>query len=286
MGKRKNGQDSEILIQKYYQLLMNRTSKVKGCSPVLVQHNVSVAGKSGATHQIDVYWEFEIAGVNYKTIIEVKDWKSCVKKEQLTSFKSVLDDIPGNPNGVFISYSGFQKGAITYANHHGIKLVRVLPNGKFSLFRHVHISSIHTTGITLGFSYEWMQINGITCDLTERIEDNLSTVFLLDSYGNPKNVLEWVEDLEDKEIDTKQPGNNEGVLLLNQEWYYIFNDIRIKVDYIKYRYSVISIPIDLVIEEEDIVSYLITDLSNQSTTHFSLADEDTNPVVSVRMRDM
>jgi hypothetical protein len=69
-----------------------------------------------------VYWEFEVGGIKYKTIVQAKDWASAVKQEQLFAFKTVLDDIQGQPRGIFVTRTGYQKGAHEFAEKNGIEL--------------------------------------------------------------------------------------------------------------------------------------------------------------------
>ncbi len=89
---------------------------------IKVEHNkTGLVGKSGCSHQIDVYWEFEVAGNIYRTAIECKAYASNVSIGKIRDFYGVLTDIP-NLNGIFISLEGFQAGAKKYAEHYGIKL--------------------------------------------------------------------------------------------------------------------------------------------------------------------
>jgi Restriction endonuclease len=110
----------ELVVQGIFQLLVDQTS----VHNVRVEHDVTLQGKS-ATHQIDVYWTFEMAGVPYETIVEVKDWSKPVEQERLFCFKSVLDDLPGSPKGIFVTRSGYQSGAEEYAAAHGIILYKL-----------------------------------------------------------------------------------------------------------------------------------------------------------------
>ena len=87
----------ERFTQEIYQQLVNldvvRTTKV--------QHDVKLEGRSGQKHQIDVYWEYEIAGNKH--------------------FKGVLDDLNG-VNGIMVTKVGYQEGAKKYAQEYGISL--------------------------------------------------------------------------------------------------------------------------------------------------------------------
>jgi hypothetical protein len=89
---------------------------------VEVQRDTKIQGKSGTANQVDVSFTFVLGGTRYLTIVQCKDWTSPVKKEQVLTFKGVLDDIPGQPRGIMVSRSGFQEGAQTYAEHHGIRI--------------------------------------------------------------------------------------------------------------------------------------------------------------------
>jgi len=88
---------------------------------LIVERNKTLQGKTTA-HQIDVYWKFEKGGILYEAIVQAKDWQSRVKLGQLLEFKGVLDDLPGQPRGIFVTRSGYQRGAKEFAAAHGIVL--------------------------------------------------------------------------------------------------------------------------------------------------------------------
>jgi hypothetical protein len=112
----------EILTRELHEALL-RNDGVENTS---VLHNVRIRGKSNASHQIDVYWEFLLAGVKYKTCIECKHLNHSVKKSDIAAFATVLDDI-GNTTGIFATTIGFQKGAVQLARERGIRLILVNP---------------------------------------------------------------------------------------------------------------------------------------------------------------
>ena len=97
-----------------------------GVENINVLHNVKIIGRSGASHQIDVYWEFKLAGVTYKTCIECKHYNSSVKKSHIAAFSAVLEDI-GNATGIFATTEGYQEGALLFAQAKGIRLLLVNP---------------------------------------------------------------------------------------------------------------------------------------------------------------
>jgi hypothetical protein len=86
-----------------------------------VLHNVKLKGKA-TYHQIDVYWEYKIAGVLHKVAIECKNYNNDISIGKVRDFHSVLMDI-GTINGIMVTKKGYQRGAKEFAELYGINLV-------------------------------------------------------------------------------------------------------------------------------------------------------------------
>ena len=78
----------ELFTQRIYQKLVDNDV----LKPTKVQHNVKLTGKSGCEHQIDVYWEYEIAGNMHRVAIECKNYDSQVPIGKVRDFFGVLRD--------------------------------------------------------------------------------------------------------------------------------------------------------------------------------------------------
>lgn len=115
--KKNTGKQYEELVEYVYKQLSDFSGK-----KITVERNIKIKGKSGAFHQIDVYYQFEMNGITHKVVIECKDHKQRVEKGMVQSFKGVIDDI-GNCSGIFASRNGFQSGAIEYAKYYDIELI-------------------------------------------------------------------------------------------------------------------------------------------------------------------
>jgi hypothetical protein len=115
--KKNTGRPYELLAQAIWQALNDQ----EGVTNVKVQCNVTLQGNL-TSHEIDVYWEFERSGVTYRTVVQAKDWVNPVKQEQLIAFKKVLEDLPGQPRGIFVTRTGYQRGALQVAKATGIEL--------------------------------------------------------------------------------------------------------------------------------------------------------------------
>ncbi|MDP3410352.1 restriction endonuclease [Bosea sp. (in: a-proteobacteria)] len=111
------GTEYEQFVQVVYQALV----EADGVRNVNVQHNIKLRGKSGCDHQIDVYWEFIVAGQTYRTAIECKAFNTAVSIGRIRDFYGVLLDVP-NLSGMFVTLVGYQSGARNYADHYGIAL--------------------------------------------------------------------------------------------------------------------------------------------------------------------
>jgi hypothetical protein len=111
-----SGAEFEEYVRGIYSILLNLKDEgivVSGGA------NTFLKGISGETYQIDVYYEFERAGIHHKVIIECKDWKDPVKREVINALESKVRDIPG-VIGVIISRNGYQSGAINFSQKKGI----------------------------------------------------------------------------------------------------------------------------------------------------------------------
>lgn len=62
----------ELLTQAIYRNILVR----EGVSTANVKHNVSIVGRSGVEHQVDVYCEFKQAGITHRVLIECKNYAS------------------------------------------------------------------------------------------------------------------------------------------------------------------------------------------------------------------
>ena len=112
-----SGTEYEHLARDIYQALLQSD----GVDTVDVKHNIDVAGRSGCSHQIDVYWEFRLAGVVYKTAIECKRYNKPLEIGRVRDFYAALTDI-GNIQGIVVTTVGYQSGAKRFADYYGINL--------------------------------------------------------------------------------------------------------------------------------------------------------------------
>lgn len=117
---KKDGKQFELLVKAIYEEILEQDS----VESITVKHDVSLKGRSGQKHQIDVYWSFKLAGETIQIAIECKDYKSAVSVGRIRDFSAALDDI-GNVKGIFVTTKGYQAGAIKFAEFQKIALKTV-----------------------------------------------------------------------------------------------------------------------------------------------------------------
>lgn len=111
------GKEYERLTQLVFYQIINQNS----VRTIDVKHDVILQGKT-TSHQIDVYWEFNLGGIVYRTVIQAKDWKNKVPQKEMLAFKSILEDLPTGTKGIYVAKSGYQMGAKTVAEANGIAI--------------------------------------------------------------------------------------------------------------------------------------------------------------------
>ncbi|MCU4539652.1 restriction endonuclease [Acinetobacter bereziniae] len=123
MSNKNTGKDYEIFVQSLYQAIIQSESiKLPGHKNIDVEINKYILDKNGIERQFDIYWEYTLADITYKTVIECKDYKSKISIEKIDSFIGKISDIPGL-RGLFASKNGYQSGAQTKAQQHNIELL-------------------------------------------------------------------------------------------------------------------------------------------------------------------
>lgn len=98
-------------------------------------HDTKIERYDG-TYQIDVYAEFEALGAQIKVLVECKRYKNKVERKTVQLLNGKLQST-GAHKGMIFATSGFQTGAIEYAEAHGIALIRVI-EGRFTYFTKSH----------------------------------------------------------------------------------------------------------------------------------------------------
>lgn len=268
------GNTYEKLTQKLYQQIVDLDSR--GYEKIEVKHNLKIRGKSGLEHQIDVFWEFVLGSVHYSTIIEVKDWQNKVKKSDLMAFTEKIKDIPGFPTGIYVSRSGFQRGALEWAKLNGIKLVTISePN----TINHIHLNfNVRTPDITnfaIDINQEWlknyMDRNGIRG--TFELNTTAGDVVLFDGNDNSTPLIYYIKAAQKPYLDNKDKITNSHVTYRFDEERYLYTGDpaipRILVNGFSFDLTIHEGTYTHEIHPNNVADYILYDLSEGKTIEFN-----------------
>lgn len=264
MNTMKSGTEYELMVKNVY----DRLYATEGVENPIIQHNVKFIGKSGATHQIDLYWEFTVAGVRHRVAVECKNYKNAVKKEKIAAFDGVLKDISGNIQGIFVCKNGYQNGALLYAESCGIQLMEVRKP-----------SSEDWKGRVRNIYIQIHMLSAENC----KVHFVGDTVWLKNHFPEVKNELKiyalnaetFIEDIDEQtsqsmlDLMNTLPRECEGKGFSKEfeynNAYFIYREQRYKISKLKIEYDVRDYQDTIQIRGDQIIQAIIMNSLDQST---------------------
>lgn len=118
-----DGKEYELFVAKLQQALLN-AENITTQKNISVEINKKIIDNCGIERQFDIYWEYELGGLTYKTVIECKDYNSTISVEKIDALIGKTRDIP-DLKAVFATKTGYQSGAKTKADQNKIDLLIV-----------------------------------------------------------------------------------------------------------------------------------------------------------------
>jgi hypothetical protein len=115
------GKEYEEFVRDLQQAIINSEEEIKQKN-IIVEKNKIIKDKNGLDREFDLYWEYELGGFTYKTVIECKDYDTPIKLEKIDALIGKTHDIP-ELKPVFATKTGYQSGAETKAVQNGIDLI-------------------------------------------------------------------------------------------------------------------------------------------------------------------
>lgn len=260
----------EKFTQEIYQELVNadvlKTTKV--------QHNVKLKGRSGQEHQMDVYWEYEIAGTKHKVAIECKNYNKTVGIGKVRDFYGVLYDL-NNVAGIMVTKVGYQKGAKEYASEYGISLKELrTPNPGEAIIGEVEMNfdiSVRRCLFLVDADYaetdkfsvtkykhflDWMSLNNESSWINAtHIPLELINRNIINSNGTTITTLEKIEEELPEDSDSDIVFKYDDAFV-NTRWG------KIKINEIKYEYKYTNEKKIIAIDAQDFVKAILKDALN------------------------
>ena len=91
---------------------------------IKIEMRKKITDNCGIDREFDLYWEYELGGITYKTVIECKDYNSAVSVEKIDALIGKIKDLP-DLKPVFATKIGYQSGAQKKAEQNKIDLLIV-----------------------------------------------------------------------------------------------------------------------------------------------------------------
>lgn len=118
-----NGKEYEAFVANLQKALINSEEFLKQKN-IQIQLNKKITDNFGTEREFDIYWEYELAGIVYKTVIECKDYNSKVSIDKIDALVGKTRDIP-DLKAVFATKKGYQSGAEIKAKFNKVDLLIV-----------------------------------------------------------------------------------------------------------------------------------------------------------------
>lgn len=118
-----DGREYEIFVQRLQQALLD-SEVLLNQKNIEIERNKKIIDNCDIKREFDLYWEYELAGVTYKTVIECKDYASPVSVEKIDALIGKIRDIP-DLKPIFATKTGYQSGAEKKASKNKIDLLIV-----------------------------------------------------------------------------------------------------------------------------------------------------------------
>ncbi|MCJ7444856.1 MAG: restriction endonuclease [Methanotrichaceae archaeon] len=203
------------LVQQIYDQISSEGGK--NTTKVDLECNYDIQGKD-AKHRVDIYWRFRIGEKTYSVIVKVKDYESTIDLEKLFQFKNVLNDLPGQPWGLFVTCAGYQEEALEYAKRNRILLYELRKPSDTDRAERItafnitmHIYTPHFTNIKFEQDVEWNvhELARLEIPLTEaskiKVEGSDNLKFYDENDKEFTTALRFFNSLVPKELDELPP---------------------------------------------------------------------------------
>ncbi|WP_037282844.1 restriction endonuclease [Saccharibacillus sacchari] len=265
------GREYELFVAKLQQALLD-SDEFTAKKNIKVEVNKLIKDNWGIERQFDIYWEYELAGLVYKTIIECKDYNSDISIDKIDSLVGKARDIP-DLKLVFATKKGYQSGAKKKAEQNKISLLIVreqnnsdwLSANGTPLIRKIDMRLyIKSPAIIKTFSpvvdKEWLEKN-TDLDVTKPIEvSGTSTEIIIEDIVNDDRYS--INDLMNRLTlsENEQYGEFTKVEAF-EEAFISYNNLRMKLKEYQVEYSIAppaieTIEIDYTKELIGVIEYI------------------------------
>ena len=117
------GKEYELFVARLQQAILS-SENIAAHENIVVETDKKLMDNCGVERQFDIFWEYQLGGFTYKTVIECKDYDSNVSVDKIDALIGKVQDLP-DLRAVFATKKGYQSGAKAKAEHNKIDLLIV-----------------------------------------------------------------------------------------------------------------------------------------------------------------
>ena len=252
-----DGREYEAFVAKLTKSIFDADKFIDGRN-IAVEKNKIIEDTCGVRREFDVYWEYEVGGFIYRTVIECKNYASNISIDKIDALIGKAKDIP-NLKLAFATTKGYQSGAEKKARSNGIDLLIVreqnesdwqLPDGtplvnKILINLHVEVAPRILTFSPIA-DETWIKEH-TDIDITKpfTLQDQNDQIFIDDIKAGKtyslKEIADHLKPLGKRKVGEFQVTEEfEDAFLLNR-------DLRVKLNAYRVKY-VIAPPIEELLE--------------------------------------
>lgn len=118
------GMTYEDFVEQVYAAILEAEKRNGRIDHVALERRKKIISKSGTPSEIDIYWEYTLAGIKNAVAIECKNFNKNVDIAKVRDFARKISDISGL-KGLMVTKKGFSKHAIDEAKADNIDLLVV-----------------------------------------------------------------------------------------------------------------------------------------------------------------
>ena len=122
MNNYEKGRDYEDFVEKVYKAILEAEKRNGRIGHISLIRNKKITSKSGTPAEIDIYWEYTVAGITNAVAIECRNYNRNVDIPRVRDFARKISNISGL-KGLLVTKKGFSPNAITEAKADKIDLL-------------------------------------------------------------------------------------------------------------------------------------------------------------------
>ncbi len=116
------GKSYEDFVETVYKAILEAERRDGNIGHVTLERRKKITSKSGTPAEIDIYWEYTVAGIKNSVAIECRNYNKNVDIPGVRDFARKISDISGL-KGLMVTKKGFSQNAIAEASADNIDLL-------------------------------------------------------------------------------------------------------------------------------------------------------------------